>query len=93
MARRKSRSGGRRSAGFGGGLNFKPAIAGLGSRVGAQVVGAQYGPAVGTTAAGFLLKDPFSKDLGMYQLGAALGSQINLPGFGMGTATNGGSSL
>lgn len=97
MAKRTRRGGGRRSGGGFGGFNFRPAIAGIGSNLGAQALGGQYGPGVGTFVSGMVLKDPFSKDLGAYQLGVAIGQNINLPFFGGsgagGTGGNGGSTL
>src|SRR5688572_25329562 len=71
-----------RSSRVGRRFSFSKVLAGgatnVGMRVGAQYLGAQWGPAAGAMAAGVLLND----ETAQFMAGMALGSQVPLGGFG-----------
>lgn len=88
----RARSGYRRARGtkVGRRFNFRKVMAGgatnVGARVGAQYLGAQWGPAAGAMAAGVLLND----DTSQWMAGYLLGNQVPLPAQMGGSGPQGG---
>lgn len=81
--RRPRRGGG--GGGFGRKLGgFTPLLAGVAENVVNNYTAGING--VGTTAVGFLLKDQFSKNLGLYQIGYSIGNFIPVIGGGGGNS-------
>lgn len=79
---KKAYAAARRGAGRAG-IRLGPIAGGAGAALGARYMGA-WGAPVGSFAAGTLLKDDFSRNMGLYQAGAMLAGMVPLPGGGSG---------